>query len=103
MTTQHVDPLDLLHGPALGGRDFALVTLQELSERRAFEGLCVWGSAEAIDLGFQIARPLLGFQLAVEGLAPRLHSTTAHLSLPASSELADCRHRDLQSIFEDHA
>lgn len=85
MTTKHVDPLDLLYGPALGRLDLTLVAFQKLSERRAFVDLCVWGSAEAIDLGFQIARPPLGFEFAVKGLAPRLHAATTHLRLSASS------------------
>ncbi len=42
VTAQHIDPLALLHGPALGGRDLALVALQELSECRAFQDLRVW-------------------------------------------------------------
>lgn len=92
MTTQHVDPLGLLDGFALGRRDLALVTYQKLSERRAFEDLRVWGSTKAIDLGFQIARPLLGFLLAVKGLAPGFHAPPAHLRLPTSSELPDRRH-----------
>lgn len=63
MTTEHLYPLDLLDGPALGGRDLALVALQKLPERRAIEDLDVRCCAEAIDLSFQIARPLLGFLL----------------------------------------
>lgn len=54
--------------------------------------LGVSAQPEAIDLRFEIARPLFGFELAVKGLAPRLHATTTHLGFPASSELPDRRH-----------
>lgn len=72
----------------LARRDLALVALQELPERRAFEDLRIRSSAEAIDLSFQIARPLFGFELAVKGFATGLHAASTHLRLPASSELS---------------
>lgn len=84
-------PLDLLHRTAFGGRDPALVTLQELSKRGASEYLRIRRSSEAIDCGLELARPLLSFNLAVEGLAAGLYAAPANLRLPASSELPDRR------------
>ncbi|CVI63385.1 hypothetical protein AGR9A_Lc40373 [Agrobacterium salinitolerans str. Hayward 0363] len=99
MTAQHVDPLDLLNGPPLQRRDFALVTFEKLPESYAFKDFRVRGSAEPIDLCFEVARPLLGFELRVEALASGLHAAPSHLCLPAPSEFSDCRHGDLQRLL----
>jgi hypothetical protein len=92
MTSGHVDSLDLLHRTTLQRRHFTLIAFKELAEGGSFEDLRIGCSTEAINLGFKITRPLLGFLLRVEGFAARLHATPTHLRLPASSEFADRRH-----------
>jgi cell division protease FtsH len=79
-------------GPAPDERDLALVAHQELSEWRAFEDLRSRGSTKPIDRGFQVARPLPGFELAVKRLVAELNPAPTHLRLPASPQLADGRH-----------
>jgi len=96
MAAKHVDPLYLLDSTTLQRRDFALVSFKKLSERGGFKYFRIWGGAEPIDLCFEAAYPLFGFQVGVEAFAERLHTAPSHLCLQAPSEFPNCRRRDLQ-------
>lgn len=62
MAAKHVDPLYLLDSTTLQRRDFALGSFKKLSERGGFKYFRIWGGAEPIDLCFEVAYPLFGFQ-----------------------------------------
>ncbi len=72
------------HGAALQRRNFALVSFEKLSERSAFKDFRVRGCTEPVDLCFEVACPLFGFQLGVEAFAARLHTAPSDLCLDSA-------------------
>ncbi|NTE36574.1 hypothetical protein G6L55_18140 [Agrobacterium tumefaciens] len=86
MAAQNVDALYLLDDPAFQGRHFSLISFEQLPERGAFEYFCVRCSSAPINLCFEVACPLFGFEFGDEALAAGLHTAPSHLCLAAPSE-----------------
>ena len=89
---QRVQPLVLALGAALKRRDLLLVALDDLCDGRRGGDPCVGQRAAAVDLGLELARPLLGVGLGIEALAARRDALAADLRHPSTAIFPDVRH-----------